>query len=83
MLSHRRRLERLERSPRFQPPPNPSNAIVSLALRELSDEHLELLMDVTSKWQNGVCWTLSQRESAAIEAYRAAWDLKCRSELMP
>ena len=75
MLSRRRRLRRLERSPLFQPPPDPWDAIVRLALQEVSDEHLELLIGVAANQEKGLPWTLSEGEAAALEAYRAAVDL--------
>jgi hypothetical protein len=83
MLSRRRRLRRLERSPAFQPPPDPSDAIVRLALQDISDEHLELLIGVTANQEKGLCWTLSESEAAALEAYRAAVDLRSRAGLIP
>ena len=46
MLSRRRRLRRLERSPSFQAPADRSDAIVRLALQKLSDEQLDLLQGV-------------------------------------
>ena len=72
MLSRRRRLRRLERSPSFQPPPNPSDAMVRLALQKLSDEHLDLLHGVAENREKGICRILSERETAALEAYRDA-----------
>lgn len=82
MLSRRRRLERLEKSPLFQPPPDPFQAVTALAVREISDEHLGLLAAVAGKWKEGVCWTLSQRESEALDAYTAAWERQCPAELV-
>ena len=72
MLSRRRRLRKLERSPSFQPPPDPSEAIVRLALQKLSNEHLDLLHGVAVNREKGISWILSERESAALEAYRDA-----------
>ena len=72
MLSRRRRLRRLERSPAFQPPPDPSDAIVRLALQKLSDEELNLLQGVAEDRDKGICRNLSERETAALEAYREA-----------
>jgi hypothetical protein len=82
MLRHRRRLARLEKSALFQPPPDASATIASLALQELSDEHLELLSSVAGNREKGLCWTLSREESAALKAYEAAWDLKCPAGVM-
>jgi hypothetical protein len=75
MLSRRRRLRKLERSPLFQPPPDPWDEIVCLALQELSDEHFELLRGVVGKQEKGLSWTLSESEAAALEAYRAALEI--------
>jgi hypothetical protein len=72
MLSRRRRLRRLERSPAFQPPPDPSDAIVRLALQKLSDEQLDLLQGVAEDRDKGISRILSERETAALEAYRGA-----------
>jgi hypothetical protein len=76
MLSLRQRLRRLERSPLFQHPPDPVNQIVTLVLRQVSDEDLESLIRVTRDRDAGVCRTLTQGESAAVAAYRAAVDVK-------
>lgn len=82
MLSRRRRLSRLERAPLFQPPPDPFQAVTALALREISDEHLDLLAELARNQEEGLCWALSQRESEALDAYTAAWELKCPAELV-
>lgn len=80
MLSRRRRLERLEKSPLFQPPPDPFEAVTARALEAISIEHLDLLEVVASNWQEGLCWTLSQREWEALEAYTAVWEQKCPAD---
>ena len=72
MLSRRRRLRRLERSPSFQPPADPADAIVRLALQKLSDEQLDVLQGVVENREKGMCRILSERETAALEAYRDA-----------
>jgi hypothetical protein len=82
MLNRRRRLEILERSPLFQPPPDPLPVVASLALKEISDEHFELLATVVGNWEKGLCWALSQQESEALDAYTAAWELKCPAGLV-
>ena len=79
MLNLRRRLRKLERSPFFQHPPHPVDPIVRLVLRETSDKDLELLIRVVSDREAGLCRPLSETESAAVEAYGAALDLKCRA----
>ena len=55
MLSRRRRLRKLERSPSFQPPADPTDAIVRLALQKLSDEQLDLLRGVVENREKGMC----------------------------
>ena len=72
MLSRRRRLRRLERSPSFQPPADPADAIVRLALQKLSDEQLDVLQGVVENREKGMCRILSEGETAALEAYRDA-----------
>jgi hypothetical protein len=75
MLSLRRRLSRLERSPFFQRPPDSFDPIKILALEQMTDENLELLRIVVHDREGGLYRTLSQSESAAVAAYRAALDL--------
>jgi hypothetical protein len=76
MLSLRQRLRRLERSPLFQQRPDPVDPIISLVLRETSDQDLGLLIVVARDRKAGQCRTLSETESAAVTAYWAALDLK-------
>jgi hypothetical protein len=72
MVSLRGRLRRLERSPLFQHRPDPVDPIIGLALRQISDEVLALLISVAIDQDAGVYRTLSQSESAAVAAYEAA-----------
>jgi hypothetical protein len=72
MLSRHRRLRRPERSPFFQPPAEETSAIGVLALRELSNEHLELLLGVSRKEESGLNWDISEEEADALQGYRAA-----------
>ena len=75
MLSVRQRLKRLERSAFFQPPPDPVKQIESRALGEISEEDLKQLKKVARDQEAGLSRVLSPRESAAVAAYMAAWDL--------
>ena len=49
MLNLRRRLTKLERMPSFQRLATPRDPIFALALRQISDEDLKLLIAVTSE----------------------------------
>jgi hypothetical protein len=71
------RVRRLERSRFFQHPPDPFDEIVRVALQQISDEDLALLISVARVREAGLYRTLSQSECAAEEAYRAALDVKC------
>jgi hypothetical protein len=53
-----RRLGRLEGLPQFQPPPGPLEQINRLALRQMSDEDLELMITMTRDRDSGVCRTI-------------------------
>ncbi len=72
MLSLRRRLRILKQSPFFQDFAGPVNAIVRLALRQISDEHLELMIIMARAKEAGLGQTLSPGERAALVAYHAA-----------
>jgi hypothetical protein len=74
----RRRLERLERSPEFRPPPSPLEQIWRRALEPMSDEDIELLRIASEEKALGVRRTLSQRESAALAGYEAALETEAR-----
>jgi hypothetical protein len=52
--------------------PDPSDATVRLALQKLSDEQLDLLQGVAEDRDKGISRILSERETAALEAYRGA-----------
>jgi hypothetical protein len=72
MRNVERRLRVLERLPQFQPPPSRLEQIEGLALRQISDEDLEVLMNMTRDLEAGVRTTISERESAAVAAQNAA-----------
>jgi hypothetical protein len=71
MRNVERRLRALERSPQFQPPPSRLEQIEGLALRQLSDEDLEVMINMTRDLEAGVRSTISERESAAVAAQNA------------
>jgi hypothetical protein len=72
MRNVERRLQVLERLPQFQPPPSRLEQIDSLALRQLSDEDLEVMINMTRDLEAGVRTTISRRESTAVAAQNAA-----------
>jgi hypothetical protein len=74
----RRRLQVLERLPQFQPPPSPLEQIGSLALKQMSNEDLELLTKVFRDGEAGVCWTPSPSELATLERREAALETEAR-----
>ena len=73
MKNVRRRLHVLEQLPRFQPPPSPFEQIEDRALRQISDEDLEVMMNMTRDLVAGVRRTISERESAMLVVH------KCRT----
>jgi hypothetical protein len=78
MRNVRRRLHMLERLPQFQPPPSPLEQIRSLALRQVSDEDLELMINMTRDRDQGVCRALLQSELAALARRAAALETEAR-----
>jgi hypothetical protein len=72
MLNLRRRLAKLERRALSREREPPRDPIVAFALRELSDEDLNLLLAVGSDEASGVYRVISKVESAAVAAYEAA-----------
>jgi hypothetical protein len=61
MKNVRRRLHVLEQLPQFQPPPSPLGQIEDRALRQISDEDLQVLMNLTRDLVAGVHRTISER----------------------
>ncbi len=80
MLSLGRRIRRLEQSELFQRKANALGMRESLALRQLSDEELSLLITVTRDREAGVCRIWSQSEAAAVAASQAALERVSRRE---
>jgi hypothetical protein len=72
MPSRRRSLGRLEKRPLFQDAPDPFSHVSSLALRQVSDEHLQLLIGLAQDCEAGLCRAVPESESAALAAYEAA-----------
>jgi hypothetical protein len=56
--SVRRRIQKLEGLPQFQPRPRPLEQINRLALRPMSDEDLELMIPTTRDRDAGLCRTI-------------------------
>jgi hypothetical protein len=69
----RQRLKKLERSPMFQRAADPVDPARALALREISNEDLALLIDLGTDHEAGLCRPPSQQESAAVAALEAAF----------
>jgi hypothetical protein len=78
MKNVRRRLYVLEQMPQFQPPPTPLEQIENRALRQISDEDLEVMINMTRDLESGVRQTISERESAVLVAHKAALETEAR-----
>lgn len=63
---------RLERHSRLQDDSHLFGQATNLALRQISNEQLELLIGLTRDRDAGVCRTLTEDEAAALAAYEAA-----------
>jgi hypothetical protein len=70
-----RRLQALERLPQFQLPPSPLPPIRKLAVEQLSNEDLELMIDMTER---GECQTLSPSELAVLATWNAVLETEAR-----
>ena len=55
-----------------QDPPDPFSHVPTLALGQVSDEHLQLLIGLARDGEAGLCRALAESESAALAAYEAA-----------
>ncbi len=73
-----RRLHRLEQLPQFERPPSPLDQIKSLALQQLSDEDLEVMIVMAREREAGVGWRPSERRLSAIEAQGTALETEAR-----
>jgi hypothetical protein len=78
MKDVRRRLHVLEQLPQFQPPPSPLEQIENRALRQISDEDLEVMKNMTRDLVAGVRRRISERESAMLVVHNAARETEAR-----
>jgi hypothetical protein len=73
MVRLRERLRKLERSPMLRRLPDPVDPTTGLALRQISDEDLALLIAIAEDQEAGICRPPpSPRELEAITAYETA-----------
>ena len=72
MPSRRKPFGRLQKCSLFQDAPDPFSHISSLALRQVSDEHLQLLIGLARDQEAGLCRAVTEGESAALAVYEAA-----------
>jgi hypothetical protein len=72
MRNFERRLHKLEQLPQFQPQAGPLDEIERQALRHLSDEDLQIMINVTRDAAAGVRRVISETESAVVAAHNAA-----------
>jgi hypothetical protein len=73
----RRRLERLERLPQFQPPPSPLDEIARLAPPQLSNEELELMILMLRR-DGEECQPQTPNEEAAMARHDAIRDTEAQ-----
>jgi hypothetical protein len=78
MRNVERRLQVLERSPQFQPPPSPIQEIEHRAFRQVSNEDLQLMKLMAMDVAAGVPRTLTDRESAVLVAHAAALEVEAQ-----
>jgi len=78
MRNVERRLQMLERSPQFQPPPSPLQEIERRALHLVSNEDLQLMKLIAMDVAAGALRTLTDRESAVLVAHAAALDVEAQ-----
>jgi hypothetical protein len=77
MQSIRRRLKQLSKT--FPPPKDTGpERLSAAALTHLSEEELLLLLDINEKQESSPVLPLSEPETAALEAYYAAYELESR-----
>ena len=72
MPSRRKSSGRLQKCSLFQDAPHSFGHVPALALRQLSDQHLQLLIGLARDREAGLCRALTESESAALAAYEAA-----------
>ena len=71
MRNVERRLRLLERSPRYKLPPTPLEQIESLALRQVSDEDLKVMMILSKDREAGMDRPFTESELDALSAHNA------------
>jgi hypothetical protein len=70
--SMRRRLQVLERLPQFQPPPSALEQISSLAMKQMSNEDLDVMINLASDRERGVSRVVLPSEFEALARQDAA-----------
>ena len=78
MKNVERRLQVLERLPQFQPPPSLLEQIQTLAARQLSNEQLEVMFNMTRELEGGSAHTISETESAIVAAADAVLEIEAQ-----
>jgi len=73
-----RRLRALERSPQFQPPQSLLKQIEDRALKQASDEDLEMMKLLVIDCQKGGARTPTERESKMLAAHSATLDAEAQ-----
>ena len=71
MLNVQRRLRALERLPQYQPPPSRLHEIENLALRQVSDEDLAVMVILATHREAGKDRPITERESEVLAAHDA------------
>jgi hypothetical protein len=77
MKNMRRRLHVLEQLPQCHPP-SPLQQIENRALRQISEEELEVMINMTRDLEAGVRRAVSERESAMLLVHNAALETEAR-----
>ena len=73
-----RRLRALERSPQFGPPPSLLKQIEDRALRQMSDEDLQIMKHLVIDFQTGGVRTPTERESKMLAVQSATLDTEAQ-----
>lgn len=73
-MNLRQRLKKLEQLAALRNALGAIDPRVDLALRQISDEDLALLVGIAGEQKGGLDRMLSQAESAAVAAYKSAFD---------
>jgi hypothetical protein len=78
MRNFERRLHKLEQLPQVQVPAGPLCQIESQALRHLSDEDLQIMINMTRDVEAGLRQAISETESAVMVAHDDALETEAR-----